>query len=70
MTAVQATGVPAAGGAAVHPNVDGASAAATSFLVCYDRVCCPTVKTDCHVAPPGGCRCNGTEFFCMKGHVV
>ena len=40
------------------------------FLVCYNRVCCPTVRTDCHTAPPAECECDGTEFFCMRGHVV
>ena len=41
-----------------------------AFLVCYNRVCCPTVKTDCHAAPPAECECDGTETFCMKGRVV
>jgi hypothetical protein len=50
--------------------VQPTSALQPTFLVCYNRVCCPTVRTDCHVAPPAACRCNGTEFFCMKGHVV
>jgi hypothetical protein len=50
-------------------SVQATSVGSGAFLVCYNRVCCPTVKTDCHVAPPSGCTCNGTDFFCMKGHV-
>ena len=40
------------------------------FVVCYDRVCCPTVRTDCHKAPPAGCGCEGTQFFCMAGRAT
>jgi hypothetical protein len=46
-----------------------AEVAKGAFVVCYNRVCCPTVRTDCHVAPPTECECNGSEFFCMRGHV-
>ena len=47
-----------------------ATVGTATFLVCYNRVCCPTVKTDCHVASPKECECDGTETFCMRGHVV
>ena len=47
-----------------------ATVSADRFLVCYNRVCCPTVRTDCHVEPPAGCKCDGTEAFCMRGRVI
>ncbi len=43
---------------------------AATFLVCYNRVCCPTVRTDCHATPPPECSCNGTDLFCMRGRVI
>ena len=47
-----------------------AEAGPGQFVVCYDRVCCPTVRTDCHKAPPTGCGCEGTQFFCMAGRAT